>query len=118
MSESGGGLPGASPTYGGSGGNPFSDQPAEGSRICRVHVRHGDYVDGIGIAWIEPDGTFVEGPLHGGGGGTENSFTLDPGETIQVIRGASGNLVDSLGFQTSLGRTYGPMAAAAEIRSK
>lgn len=73
-----------------------------------MHVRHGDYVDGISLAWIQPDGTFVEGPHHGGGGGTEDSFTLEPGETIQVIRGASGDLVDSLSFQTSLGRTYGP----------
>jgi hypothetical protein len=95
-------------TYGGDGGEPFSDQLPDGARICEVYIRHGEYVDGIRLSWMTADGSRVDGPYHGGQGGDPASFTLAPGELIEVIRGASGDLVDSLAFQTSLGYSYGP----------
>ena len=108
MSDIGNRLLRPSLEYGGEGGDSFSDQLPDGSRICEVLIRHGEYVDGIRISWETADGTRVDGPYHGGGGGNEDSFTLEPGETIQVIGGASGDYVDRLGFETSLGRSYGP----------
>lgn len=99
-------------TAGGDGGTPFSDQPPKGSRISGMLVRHGDYVDGIRLSWVTPDGTRVDGPYHGGQGGVEASFTLEPGETITAIGIRSGDLVDMLTFYTSLGRTYGPYGGA------
>jgi hypothetical protein len=106
MTDFGGGIP--PPRYGGRGGADFSDRPPDGARICEVFIRHGDVVDGIRLSWVTADGTRVDGPYHGGQGGMDHNFTLAPGEVIEVIRGASGDLVDSLSFQTSLGHSYGP----------
>ena len=94
--------------YGGSGGAFFSDELPDGARIIEVLIRHGEYVDGIQLCWEMADGSTVFGPYHGGQGGMEDSFILAPGEVIEVIHGASGDLVDSLTFQTSLGHSYGP----------
>lgn len=94
--------------YGGGGGNPFSDQLPDGASIIEVLIRHGEYVDGIQLVWELADGSGVFGPYHGGQGGDVDSFVLGPGELIDVINGRSGDLVDSLTFQTSLGHTYGP----------
>lgn len=101
--------------YGGSGGEPFSDELPDGARIIEVKVRHGEYVDGIQLVWQLADGSGVFGPYHGGQGGTEDGFILAPGEVIEIIHGASGDLVDSLSFQTSLGHSYGPYGGGGGI---
>jgi hypothetical protein len=95
-------------SHGGGGGNPFSDLVPDGAQICEVLIRHGEYVDGIRISWMAPDGTRIDGRYHGGSGGSGDIFTLEAGETITAISGASGDLVDSLYFWTSLERVYGP----------
>lgn len=94
--------------HGGGGGAPFSDQLPDGARVCGVRIRHGQYVDGIQLSWVTADGTRVDGPYHGGQGGSEDSFTLAPGEQIDYITGRSGDLVDQLNFFTSLNNRYGP----------
>jgi hypothetical protein len=94
--------------YGGSGGASFSDELPDGARIIEVLIRHGEYVDGIQLVWQLADGSGVFGPYHGGQGGEVDSFILAPGEVIELIHGRSGDLVDSLAFQTSFGNSYGP----------
>jgi hypothetical protein len=76
-------------------------------RICEVRVCHGQYIYGLRISRIAPDGTRLDGAYHGSQGGTEDSFTLKPGETIVAIRGRTGDFVDSIEFRTSAGASYG-----------
>lgn len=83
---------------GGGGGQPFSDRIPDGARICEVTVRHGDYIDGIRISYMTPDGTKVDCPYRGGQGGTETTFTIDAGRWLSPECIRSGDYVDGLMF--------------------
>jgi hypothetical protein len=58
--------------------------------------------------WITTNGFALQGPRHGGGGGSESSFDLAEGEFITRIEGRSGSEVDQLTFTTNKGNKHGP----------
>jgi hypothetical protein len=90
------------PIVGGRGGSGFADSevPA-GARIAEVHVRSGDLIDSVQIVYLLPDGRFQEGTRHGGSGGRDNIFRLDPDEFITGISGRYGSNIDSLRIHTN-----------------
>ena len=95
---------GRSGAHGGTGGNPFDDLSAAGSvlgKIKSITVRHGNQVDNIAAVY---DG-WSNKTAHGGGGGNEDTFTLDDSEWLTEIHGRSGNQLDQVWFVTSSGRT-------------
>jgi hypothetical protein len=100
----------ATPTIvaGGSGGNAFSDNEfRSGGRILEIRVFAGQWIDGIQIVYELADGQIVTGSRHGGSGGRQNSFRLDPDEYITGISGRYGERVDS--FQIRTNRRTSPM---------
>ena len=89
--------------HGGMGGNPFDDLNAAGNiigKVVAVRVRHGDRIDSINASYDGQSGSTA----HGGGGGTEDTFSLDSNEWITEVHGRSGDGVDQLQFYTNLGR--------------
>src|SRR5215213_3735396 len=99
--------------FGGGGGGAFQDPGPipELTRILRISVRHGTYVDAIATTYLMADGsqqTFG----HGGGGGTEDVIDFNTGERIIAVVGRSGDLLDNIAFLTEdpagVRRTYGP----------
>ena len=97
--------------YGGSGGGAFSEHPDIcAATVISIIIRSGSLVDGIQLKYNLADGTYYQGSHHGGYGGGYEEFWLDfnAGERVVGVLGKSGNLVDQLGFITSLGRTIGP----------
>ena len=94
--------------FGGSGGTAFVDNVSRVRRIARIEIRHGGYVDALQLTWEMEDGSRVQGPWRGGGGGNLTQLELDPGETIVKITGRSGAYVDQLTFYTNKGRMLGP----------
>jgi hypothetical protein len=87
---------------GGGGGNEFSDADIPlGARISEVRIRHAKYVDAIQAVYILKDGSILEGPLHGGRGGSLSVFRLDSDEYINGISGRCGLYVDSISIQTN-----------------
>lgn len=99
--------------FGGGGGSAFQDPGPvpELSRILRISVRHGTYVDAIATTYLLPDGS-EQTFSHGGGGGTEEVIHFNSGERIIAIVGRSGDLLDNIAFLTEdpqgVRRTYGP----------
>ena len=94
---------GRSSAHGGTGGNDFDDLHAAGTvlgKIKAITVRHGDQVDSIAAIY---DG-YTGKTAHGGGGGSEDTFTLDDDEWLTEIRGRSGSQLDQVQFFTSSGR--------------
>lgn len=81
-------------TAGGGGGTAFSDTlsmfPA-GSRVRKIKVWHGTVIDRLQIVYETPEGDLVDGPSHGGPGGTLSIVTLDPDEYITGITGTYAN---------------------------
>ena len=93
---------GSTQVAGGSGGSAFSDPaPQQGARILEVRVRVGEQVDSVQFLYGLPNGSSYEGPRHGGGGGTLNTFRLDSDEYLVGISGRSGDFIDSISFQTN-----------------
>jgi hypothetical protein len=91
---------------GGEGGNPFADRDVpQGARISEVRVRSGNNIDSIQAVYTLPDGSLLEGPLHGGRGGSNGVFRLDPDEYITGFSGRSGLYIDSLIIQTNKRRS-------------
>lgn len=87
---------------GGPGGRTFADlQP--GGRIVEIRVRSGAYVDGIGFVYETPRGR-IEGPWHGGHGGSASRFALRKGEHVVSLGVRTGRFVDSLWIRTNQGR--------------
>jgi hypothetical protein len=97
---------------GGTGGEAFSDDLTEITRVKEVRIRSGAYIDSIQLVWELADGSTVEGEHHGGQGGTPSSFTLAAGEFINRIHVGAGAQVDSLTFYTNRGETHGPFGNA------
>jgi RNA polymerase sigma factor (sigma-70 family) len=87
---------------GGEGGLEFADGPSpRGARIVGVRVRHGSYIDGVGLLYKTADGKRDSLGWHGGEGGWEETFLLEEGETIIGITGTSGEYVESLTIVTN-----------------
>jgi len=87
---------------GGRGGSPFADREAPpGARIAEVRVQAGDRVDAVQVIYMLSDGRFVEGARHGGTGGSDRTFRLDPDEYILGISGRCGDGIDSLRIHTN-----------------
>ncbi len=89
-------------TAGGSGGSAFADLeiPAE-ARIAEVRVGTGEWLDSIQAIYVLPDGRYMEGTRHGGGGGSIRSFRLDSDEYITGLSGRYGQYVDSIQIHTN-----------------
>lgn len=94
--------------FGGTGGDPFSDDLTQSCRIGTVNIRSGTYVDAIEVIYVKPGGGTYSGGQHGGSGGTAASFNLAANETIVRVDVRSGRYVDQLKFTTNLGNVYGP----------
>ena len=88
---------------GGRGGSAFSDDKIPmGARISEVRVRAGNTIDSIQAVYTLQDGRLLEGPIHGGGGGSPNVFRLDTNEYITGLSGRYGEYIDSLSIQTNM----------------
>lgn len=85
--------------HGGAGGGPFDDLESNTtlSRIVSVKVRHGDFINGIGLVY--EDGRPEQ--WRGGHEGTLSIFRVPAGEDLIGADGASGNVVDRLRFYTT-----------------
>ena len=90
-------------TVGGGGGTPFFDWPVDDTTLTSIEVRHSTSI-------VSLQAITAAGPLgrSGGTSGTLERLTIEPGEYVTAIFGTSGNLVNSIGFETSNGRTLGP----------
>lgn len=99
--------------FGGGGGAPFQDPGPvpELSRITRIVIRSGTYVDSIATTYLLPDNS-SQTFSHGGQGGTEHVIDFESGEHIIAVVGRSGDLLDNIAFLTEdprgVRRTYGP----------
>jgi hypothetical protein len=95
-------ISGQTDIAGGNGGSAFSDRniPA-GAILSEIRVRTGQRIDGIQAVYVLKDGRKLEGPMHGGNGGSLNVFRLNPDEYITGLTGRYGETVDSLTIQTN-----------------
>ncbi|MGQ3052687.1 MAG: jacalin-like lectin [Roseateles sp.] len=94
---------------GGGGGSPWSDIDHCANRtqtITGFRIRAGSRVDMVQFAY----GNQGWAPAHGdtGSGPYTAAVTLASGEYIVQVNYRSGSAVDSVGFTTNLGKTYGP----------
>ncbi len=88
-------------TVGGRGGSEFMDRDIPlGARLSEIRVRSGDYIDAIQFVYTLSDGRQLEGPLHGGTGGTYEVFRLGSDEHLLGISGRYGRYIDSIRFHT------------------
>jgi hypothetical protein len=95
-------VAGKTKVAGGSGGTAFLDSEIPfGARITEIRIQVGKYIDGIQAVYTLPDGTTVEGPFHGGRGGSTQVFRLESNEYITGISGRHGTYIDSLQIHTN-----------------
>jgi hypothetical protein len=94
-------------SYGGDGGSEFIDDLTDFSRLRKIVIRHGSWIDAIQGIW-SVEGVEISGPQHGGNGGGPSTIQLQEDELIVAIKGRAGTYVDSLTFVTNHGRTFGP----------
>jgi hypothetical protein len=88
---------------GGTGGNPFWDQPPDSGRVIQVLIRSGMLLDSI--EFILTTGSLGK---HGGeGGDLHEEVVLLSGEYIIAFTGIAGCNVDKLSIHTNL-RVFGP----------
>ena len=83
-----------------------------------MRVRAGDRVDAVQVIYALSDGRTSAGPRHGGGGGRENTFTLDSDEYIIGISGRYGDVLDSLRIHTNkrTSPTFGGAGGSNDFR--
>jgi hypothetical protein len=87
---------------GGDGGSAFSDSDIPlGARISEVRVRSEDTIIAIQAVYTLWDGRLLEGPVHGGEGGSLSVLRLDADEYIIGFSGRSGAHIDSLSIRTN-----------------
>jgi hypothetical protein len=86
-------------TYGGNGGGYFND--GKSSKIKRIRIRHGLYIDQIQTRGKSGGWNSA----HGGNGGRRSYWTVPRGDCINRIAVRSGKYVDSLRFFTKKGRS-------------
>ena len=87
--------------FGGSGGSTFDDFTAKSSivGIQKIYIRAGNQVDGIQVVYRLANGQTWTSGQHGGGGGTDYSFSVGEGKFISKIEGKTNEtLVDQLTF--------------------
>jgi hypothetical protein len=104
---------------GGQGGSPFRDgDVAAGARVSEIHVFSGKAVDSVQMLYALPDGRTLTGARHGGPGGRQNIFRLDPDEYIVGLSGRHGEYIDSLQIQTNKRTTpvYGGSGGSRNYR--
>ena len=89
-----------STVYGGPGGNYFSDQPRGDCSLYAIKIRAGLYIDSIQAIYMTQSGEQPQ-VQHGGHGGIEHTFHLNPGEYIQRIDIRYGRFVDAIKFYTN-----------------
>jgi hypothetical protein len=95
-------LAGRTMIFGGSGGSAFSDEVVpRGARISEVRVRSGDKVISIQAIYTLLDGRLLEGPVHGGDGGSLHVFSLAPDEYFTGLSGRSGKSIHSVSIRTN-----------------
>lgn len=97
-----------SPLYGGSKGAEFSDKFSKTTKISKILVRHGDFIDAIQLTWAKESGGSLTGKLHGGSGGSATNIELADDEYILRIEGYASYYVTQLTFFTNQGNIYGP----------
>jgi hypothetical protein len=96
---------------GGVGGSLFNDEPLleAGTRVVRVEIRTGEFVDSVEITHLRPDETLLDLPHHGGFGGEEQTLDLNREEHITSLDGQYGNadtsFVNSIRIRTDQGRS-------------
>lgn len=89
---------------GGLGGLSFSDDAImldKNYRIKKIVIRAGTLIDAVQICWVDPSGKDFWGQRHGGNGGREYTFNLDPDEYILGIQGKYQYFVNSLQLVTN-----------------
>jgi|GEM_PF-3309316 len=73
-----------------------------GARVSEVRIGAGSRIDRLQFIWQTASGTLVNGPVHGGTGGTSYKFTLDSDEYITEFKGKYGDTyIDSLTIVTN-----------------
>jgi hypothetical protein len=85
----------------------FTDRLDAGEQVSSVTVCAGWLVDAIQITTDKQ-----AYPKHGGAGGACQTLNLLPGEAISRVFGSAGSVINSLGFDTTNGRTFGPFGTA------
>jgi hypothetical protein len=81
----------------------------DSSRLARVSVRHGRFVNRVDFEYA-PSGkviTFGNSDLDPLPTDSIDVFTLTPGEKLIEVRGRMGNFVDAIEFVLSSGRAFG-----------
>ena len=87
--------------FGGAGGSTFQDSPLpDGAKICKVRIRHGSWINAIGLSY-KLNGQVTDLPMHGGEGGTLSEFTIEDDEYITGLSGHYGQFVNSLIIHTN-----------------
>lgn len=78
------------------GGGAFDDGDAIlYGPIDRIKIRHGAHIDAVTMYYNGTPGT-----QHGGNGGHEEEFLVQPGHVIQEVRGSTDKFVKTLQFIT------------------
>jgi Jacalin-like lectin domain len=93
--------------YGGDGGDGFSDDLTQVTRLLGFVIRSGNRVDSIQAIYQGADGTSFSGPQHGGNGGTQYAFAFSGDEAIIGVSGRAGSALDQISITTTK-KTYGP----------
>ncbi|MCP4992951.1 MAG: hypothetical protein GY934_04065 [Gammaproteobacteria bacterium] len=89
---------------GGGGGSPFVEMATPQGEIVAITVRSGNFIDSVTLTYRYGNRR-VNGPRHGGNGGSQRTFKLKKGERIIELGGRSGKYVDSLYIRTNKNRT-------------
>jgi hypothetical protein len=95
--------------FGGGGGNAFQDPGPipELTRISKITIRSGAYIDAIATTYRLPDGSQE---THTGG--TQHDIIFNNDEQIIAVVGRSGDYLDNIAFLTEdrqgVRRTHGP----------
>jgi len=95
--------------YGGTGGTSWNDNSFTAGQTCGaiypsvIEVYSGTYIDQITIFYYPNSQS--SGP-HGGSGGTYHEFSLSIGEYITNVSITYGDLVESVAFLTTEGRSF------------
>ena len=90
--------------FGGSGGDPFNDDPytrypGAGLKVSKLFINAGNQVDSIQAEYITLGGTTVTGPRLGGEGGSPYIMDVGMDEVIVKMEGkTNGQLIDQLTF--------------------
>ncbi len=87
---------------GGRGGDAFADGGIpQNARISAIRVRASYRIESLQAVYLLSNGQSVEGTRHGGSGGRETVFQLQPDEYIVALSGRYGDTIDSLRIHTN-----------------